>query len=167
MQEIGEYHGQNCYIPPGGHYFSKSIHYFSEKKEELLAFIQTKQRRSNVMTSTILQPFSRKYNINFGCFDGTRINPPNLTQRNTSLFTYNIYFCLIWKSNGISFNQVKEHKLKPNFKVVDIVISEKHVKSFIKYDYKPKKVQSPLTNKVVYTLETFNKIRAVPYCSCI
>ena len=32
---------------------------------------------------------------------------------------------------------------------------------------KPKKVQSPLTNIVVYDLGTFNKIRAVPYCSCI
>ena len=30
-----------------------------------------------------------------------------------------------------------------------------------------KKVKSPLTNIVVYDLETFNKIRAVPYCSCI
>ena len=29
------------------------------------------------------------------------------------------------------------------------------------------KVKSPLTNIVVYDLETFNKNRAVPYCSCI
>ena len=29
------------------------------------------------------------------------------------------------------------------------------------------KVQSPLTNIVVYDLETSNKIRVVPYCSCI
>ena len=44
---------------------------------------------------------------------------------------------------------------------------DKHVESFIKYEYKLEKIQSPLTNIVVYDLETFNKIRAVPYCSCI
>ena len=119
------------------------------------------------MTSARIQPFCRKYNINIGCFDGTRINPRNITQRNTSLFIYYNHFCLIWKSDGVSSNQVIEHELKPNFKIVDNVISDKHVKSFIKYEYNPKKVKSPLTNIVVYDLETFNKIRAVPYCSFI
>ena len=52
-------------------------------------------------------------------------------------------------------------KLKDNFKVVDNVIYDKHVKSFIKYEYNPKKTKSPLTNIVVYDLETFNRIRAV------
>ena len=118
------------------------------------------------MTSARIQPFCRKYNVNIICFDGTRINPRYLTQRNASLFIYNNHFCLIWKSNGISFDKaIKE--LKDNFKVVDNVISDKHVKGFIKYEYNPKKVKSPLTNIVVYDLETFNKIRAVPYCSCI
>ena len=37
---------------------------------------------------------------------------------------------------------------------------------FIKNDYKPIKVQSPPTNRVVYDLETFNKFRAVSFCSC-
>ena len=118
------------------------------------------------MTSARLQPFRKKYNINIGCFDGTRINPRNLTQRDISLFIYNNHFCLVWKSNGISFSQATE-ELKNNFKVVDNVISDKHVKIFIKYEYNPKKVKSPLTKKVVYVLETFNKNRAVPYCSCI
>ena len=83
------------------------------------------------------------------------------------MFIYNNHFCLIWKSNGVSFSQVIENELKPNFKLVDNVISDKHVKSSIKYGYNPKKVKSPLTNIVVYDLETFNKIRAAPYCSCI
>ena len=119
------------------------------------------------MTSARFQPFCRKYNINIGCFDGTRINLRNITRRNTSLFIHNNHFCLIWKSNDISFNQVIKDELKPNFKVVDNVISDKHVKSFVKYEYKPKKIQSPLTNIIVYDLETFKKIRDVPYCSCI
>ena len=41
------------------------------------------------------------------------------------------------------------------------------VKVLINLNNNPKKIQSPLTNKVVYDFETFDKIRAVPYCSCI
>ena len=41
------------------------------------------------------------------------------------------------------------------------------VKVFIKNENNPKKVKSPLTNIIVYDLESVNKIRAVPYCSCI
>ena len=148
--------------------FIKCINYFTKKDytEEFLTFIRSEQRRSNVMTSARIQPFCKKYNINIGVFDGIRINPRNLTQRNTSLFIYINHFCLIWKSNGISFEKAIT-ELKDNFKVVDNVISDKHVKGFIKYEYNPKKVKSPLTNIVVYDLETFNKIRAIPYCSCI
>ena len=83
------------------------------------------------MTSARIQPFYRKYNINIGCFVGTRINPRNITQRKTSLFIHNIQFCLVRKSQSISLNQVIKHELKPNFKVVDNVISDKHVKSFL------------------------------------
>ena len=82
------------------------------------------------------------------------------------MFIYKNHFCLICKSNGISFDEaIKE--LKDNFKVVDNVISDKHVKSFIKYENNLKRNKSPLTNIAVYNLETFNKIKAVPYCSCI
>ena len=51
----------------------------------------------------------------------------------------------------------QKKELKLNLKVIDKVISDKHVKSFIKHEYKPKKVQSPLTNFIVYVLETYNK----------
>ena len=56
---------------------------------------------------------------------------------------------------------------KDNFKVVGNVIPDKHVKSYIKYEYKAKKVQSQLTNMVVYDIETFNTDRAPPYANCI
>ena len=118
------------------------------------------------MTSAGCQPFCRKYNINIGCFHGTRVNTRNTAQRNTTVKINENHFCLIWKSDGISFDKaIKE--LKYNFKVVDNVVSDKHGKSYIKYEYNPKKVISPLTNIVVYDLETFNKIRAVPYSSYI
>ena len=78
----------------------------------------------------------------------------------------NNLFCLIWKSNDISFNQaIKE--LKDNFKFVHNVLSDKLVTSFFKYEYKPKKVQPQLTNMIVYDIETFNTDRVVLYANCI
>ena len=158
----------NCYIPTSDFCFIKRIKSFTKKDytEELLTFIRTEQRRSNVMTSARIQPFCRKYDINISCFDGTRINPRNIRERNIAIKITTNHFCLFWESIGISFNQaIKE--LKDNFKVVDSVISDIHVKSFVKYEYKPKKVQSQLTNMVVYDLETFNTDRVVPYANCI
>ena len=132
MQEVVVYHGQNCYFPTSGHCFIKCIKYFTQKDytEEFSTFIRSEKYRSGVMTSARIQPFCRKYKINIGCFDGTRINPRNITERKTALKIINNHLCLIWKSNGISFNEVIEDELKPNFKVVDNVISDKHVKNF-------------------------------------
>ena len=86
MQELVEYYGQNCYIPTSGMCFIKCINNFTKKDytEEFLTFIRSEQRRSNVMTSARVGSFCRKYNMNIGCFDGTRINPRNITQRDTA-----------------------------------------------------------------------------------
>ena len=115
--------------------FIKCATYVTNKDftEDFSTFIRTEQRRSNVVTSARNQPICRKYNINIDSFNGTGINLRNRTQRITSVFMENNHFCLIWKSQNISFNQVKENDLKPNFKVLDNVIPDKHVKSFIKY----------------------------------
>ena len=80
---------------------------------------------------------------------------------------HNKSFCLIWKSQNISFNQTIKDELKPNFKGVDNVIYDEQVNVFFQYENKPKKLESPITKVIVYDLETFNKIRFVPYCSCI
>ena len=84
MQENVEYQRQNCSIPSPGMCFIKCISYFTIKDytEEFQDFIRNEQGRTNAMTSARNQPFCRKYNINIGCFDGTRINPRNNTQRN-------------------------------------------------------------------------------------
>ena len=141
MQEIVEYLRQNCYIPTSGNCFIRCINYFNIKiyTDEFLTFIRSEQRCSNVLTSDRIQPFYRKYNINIGCFDGTKKNPRNITQRNTALKIHENHFCLIWKSDGINFYKAIK-KLKNNFKVVDKVVSDKDVKSFIKYEYNPKKL---------------------------
>ena len=100
------------------------------------------------MTSARIQLFSRKH-INIGYYDGYRVYPRNFTERNIALKIPENHFSLIWKSDGISFDKATK-ELKDNFKVVDSIISDKHVENFIKYEYKPKKVQSQLTNMVVY-----------------
>ena len=168
-QDIVDYIGNNCYIPTSGISFINCIIYFTKKvyTQEFLTYIRTEHRRSNVMTSARIQLFCRKSNINIGCFDEFRVYPRNITQRDIASKKHNNLSCLIWKSKNISFNQVIENELKPNFKVVDNVISDKHVKSCINYEYKPEKVQSQLTNIIVYNLETFNIDKAVPYASCI
>ena len=118
------------------------------------------------MTSARIQPFCRKCIINIGCYDGTTINPRNVTQRNIPLFIYNNQFCLIWKTTVFSFNRAIEES-KINFKYVDIVISDKHPKSYIKYENNPKKVQSQLTNMIFYDFKTFNLDRVIPFANYI
>ena len=93
--------------------FLKCITFFTKKEytEEFLTFIRTEQRRSNVMTSARVQPFRRKYNINIGCSDGFGVCPRNFTERETAIKIHENHFCLIWKSDGISFYKaIKELK---------------------------------------------------------
>ena len=78
------------------------------------------------MTSATFQPFYRKYNIKIGCYDGFKVCPRKITERNTMLKIHENQFCLILKSDGISFDKAIKD-LKYNFKVVDSVLSDKHV----------------------------------------
>ena len=72
------------------------------------------------------------------------------------------HLCLIWKSEGVSFNQaIKE--FKDNFKIVDNYITEENVRCHCKYELIPKKIESHLTNFIVYDLETHNTDRAKPF----
>ena len=98
-QDLVEYTGNTCCIPTSGNCFIKCIYHLTGKDctQKFSTFIRTEERRSNVMTSDRIQPFCRKYNLNIGCFDGTKINPRNITQRSISFFIYNNHFCLIWK----------------------------------------------------------------------
>ena len=118
------------------------------------------------MTSPRIQPFCRKYNINIDYYDGFRVYPRNITERDIALKIHNNHFSLIWKSQNISFNKAIE-EFENNFKVVDSVISDKHVKRYIKYEYRLKKVQSHIINMIVYDLENFSTDKAVTYANCI
>ena len=56
--------------------------------------------------------------------------------------------------------------MKDNFKKVDNYITEENVKSHFEYIYQPKKIQSHLTNFIVYDLETHITDRARPNVFC-
>ena len=90
------------------------------------------------MTKARIQQFCRANNINIGYFDKIRVFPRSDTVRNIASFLDNNHFCLIWKSEKVSFNQaIKE--LKDNFEVVDNFITEDNVNSHFKYEFIPKK----------------------------
>ena len=50
------------------------------------------------MTQAGIQPFCRAKGLDLGYFDGTRVFPRSVTDRDNALFLYNTHFCLIWKS---------------------------------------------------------------------
>ena len=117
------------------------------------------------MTKARIQPFCRANNINLGYYDGDGVFPRSVTNRDSALYLYNNHFCLIWKSEGVRFNQaIKE--LKDNFKRVHNFITVENVKSQFKYEFTPKKIESHLTNFIAYDLETHNTHSARPYVFC-
>ena len=163
--EIIEYRGNNCYIPTKGYCFVKCINFLTgqDYKQQYLEFIRNEKRRSNIMTKARIQPFCRANNISLGYWDGERVFPRTVTNRDSALYLYNNHFCLIWKSQGVSFNQAIT-ELKNNFKLVDNYITEENVNSHFKYEFIPKKIESHLNNFIVYDLETHSTDRARPYC---
>ena len=60
--------------------------------------LEMKKRRSNIMTMARIQPFCRANLINIGLFNGIRVFPRLVTDRNNALFLHNISFCLMSKS---------------------------------------------------------------------
>ena len=166
--EIFEYRGNNCFIPTKGYCFIKCVNFLTRQdyKQQYLDFLRSEQRRSNIMTKARIQPFCRANIINLGYFDGERVFPRSVTDRNNALFLCNNHFCLIWKSECVSFNQtIKE--LEDNLKKIDDnYVTEENVKSYFENIYKPKKTESHSTNSIAYDLETHNTDRAIPYVFC-
>ena len=138
--EIIEYRGNNCFIPTKGYCFLKCVNFLTgdDYEEQYLDFIRNEKRRSNIMTKARIQPFCRANNINLGYYNEDRVFPRNVTNRDSALFLFNNHFCVIWKSESVSFKQaIKE--LKDNLKIVDKYITEENVTSYFKYEFTPKK----------------------------
>ena len=63
------------------------------------------------MTMARIQPCLRKLGINLGYCNGKENWPRKIIERNTASFLNSNHFCLIWKSEGVSFNHaIKEFK---------------------------------------------------------
>ena len=84
VKEIVEYHGQKCYIPTSGRCFIKCFKYFTNKNyaEVSRDFIKNEKYRSGVIAFARIHPYSKKHDINIDCFDGNRMNPRNITEKN-------------------------------------------------------------------------------------
>ena len=124
-QDIVEYNGNTCYIRTSVNCFMKYINYLTDNDyaENFLNFFRNEQKRSIKMTSARSQPFRIKHNIKIGCYDGFRVCPRKVTERNMEKYMYENHFRSLWNSNGISFKKAIE-ELKLIFKVVDNVTSE-------------------------------------------
>ena len=165
--EIIEYRGNNCFIPPKEYCFPKCNNYLTgqDYKEQYLDFIRNEKRRSNIMTKARIQPFCRAKNINLGYYDGDDVFPRSVTNRDNALLLYNNHFCLLWKSEDVSFSRAI-NELKDSFKIVYKYITEENVNSHFEYIYKPKQIELHLTNFIVYDFETHNTDRTRPYVFC-
>ena len=91
-----EYKGNNCFIPTKGYCFVKCINFLTGreykqyKQKQYLDFIRSEQRRSNIMTKARIQPFCRANNINLCYYNGQRVFPRTVTNRDSALFFYTI-----------------------------------------------------------------------------
>ena len=92
------------------------------------------------MAMARIQPCLRKLGVKLGYYNGKEIYPRFISGRNIGLYFYNNHFCLIWKSEVVSFNDVIKNESKNNFKIVDNYITEENVNSRFEYIYTPKKL---------------------------
>ena len=157
--------GNNCFIPTKRYCRAKCINSLTGEdfKQQYLDFIRNEKTGQIFLTKARIEPFCRANNIKLGYFDGIRVFPRPVTDRDNALFLHNNHFCLIWRSEKVSFNQAFQ-ELKDNFKVVDNFITEEDVNSHFNYEFIPKKIVSHMTSFSVYDLETHNTDRARPYC---
>ena len=125
---IIEYRGSNCFIPTKGYCFVKCVKYLTgqDYKQEYLDFIRNEKRRSKIMTMARIQPCLKKLDIDLGSYNGEKVFPRTVTNRDSALFLYNNHYCLIWKTQGVSFNQAIQ-ELKNNFKIVDNFLTDENV----------------------------------------
>ena len=89
--EIIKHRGNNCFIPTKGYFFIKCLNFLTgeDYKQKHMDFIRNEKRRSNNITMARIQPFCRSKNNNLAYFDGMRVFPRTVTERNLR-FIYTI-----------------------------------------------------------------------------
>ena len=86
---------------------------------------------------------------------------PDQLLEKKGLFLINNHFCSIWKSHGISFNEIIA-ELETNFIMVDYFITEERFNCHFKYEFAPNENEPKLTCSIVYEFETHNTEKARP-----
>ena len=96
--EIIQYRGDNCFIPTKCYCFVKCNIYIigQDYNQQYPDFIRIEKRRSNMMTKARNPPFCRGNNINLGYWDGERIYPRTVTNRDYNSSKY-FLFCHLKK----------------------------------------------------------------------
>ena len=145
----------------------KCINYLTgnDYKQQYLDFFRNEKGRTKILTMARIQPCVTKLGINLGYYNGERAFPRTVTNGDSALYLYNNHFCLIWKSENVSSNEAI-NELKANFVIVDKYIIEENVNCHFKYEFKPRKIESHLTNLITYDIETHNMDRARPFAFC-
>ena len=107
-QDAVEFIGDICYSATSGFCFiNYNISYTGNESVLIfLDFIRVEKRRSNIKSKAVFQPFCTAHKFNLVYFKGKRAYPRSVTERSNAFFSYNNAFCIIWKSDGVSFNRV-------------------------------------------------------------
>ena len=136
-------------------------------KKFFLDFIGNGKRDGNLMARARIQPFCIALNIDIiNYFNGKEVYFRSVTERNKALISCKKPFCLIWESNGVSFNEALE-ELKTKFTKANNYMSFDNVNSFFQNYHKPKKIDPQLIIFIVYNLETFHRDRVVQFCATL
>ena len=70
------------------------------------------------MTKARIQRFCTTHNFDIGCFNGREVYPRSIVERIKAFSLYIYHFCLIWKSDSLSFSKAIK-KLKSKYKIVN------------------------------------------------
>ena len=62
------------------------------------------------MASARIQPCCKKHSFSIGSYDGFRVCPRNLTEKNIAFYLYKNHFRLFFKTIDISFNKAIEEQ---------------------------------------------------------
>ena len=79
---------ENIFLRIKGYCFVKCIIFLNggEYKGQYLDFIRNETRRSNIMTMACIQPCPKKLGIDLGYYNGERVFPRTVTNRDSALF---------------------------------------------------------------------------------
>ena len=125
---------------------------------EYFDFIQSYERRTNVMTWCRIPEFCERYKIYNGSYDpnSKTILPRAVKQRDVCLHIHKNHYCLIWKKNIKDSLLIGVEEVDKNFKYVKNNVNENNLKQRIRYRFCKHDTIDQIENVFVFDLETYN-----------